>query len=778
MTDITFDGSSVEPTCGMRPYRWTDAGLVSGNNIVVLQVGASLYFWNEPKSGSLGQYDYSVDLEDHIAEAYDPFTGDTSRASMAEMQESMLDFSQVNGKLVVVGQYCEPLLIRYDTIEDEMEITEIAVEERDLFGVEDGVAVTVEPEELTNSHEYNLFNRGWSPTNIVEFFNVLGRYPSKNMLHFKGMRKQVDANTADEDATKLFIPAALEAELFQNMSAPQGHAIRNVFNRRNGFLRVLGTQNQQVAIASVSVAWLGNNQWTCTVNTTGAHGVVASDVINVTGLRIKWRKGTGDKINRWYNAPFEVISVIDTNSFTIVIAANNNWKYIENTATGSYVNQNAVTGSVYNEDVSAVPLRTRFAVTAAFAGRIFMSGCNDRRISNRVYFSKLVETDTDVGKFYQEADPTSEFISDLVATDGGYVVLPASGVITGLVPFGHSLIVFSANGVWEIGPGQNGVFSATGYSVKKLADIGCVSSRSIITAASIPMYWGEDGVYAVQQDPNSGYTTAVNMTRDVINGLYNSIRYQEKSRAKGVFDTVRQRAMWLYNSRLTTPTTATAPATGADMVQTTPVTPIGTIDDTDTDETVFDSMLIYDLRLGAWTRWTFGDSVSFAVRDMISMPAAFVTDNQLRVKVFCQKITGTDSDKLTYRICEFNNSTTYDDNGAEAEAFVYSGPDSLGEPERIRSAPYVHVFMRKVDDSSAFMQPRWDWARGHTSGKMGNYMQVYREMRPNPEAYGLVVTKNKVSGRGRNLFLAFKAAAGKPCWIDGWTVKYDANMRI
>ena len=153
------------------------------------------------------------------------------------------------------------------------------------------------------------------------------------------------------------------------------------------------------------------------------------------------------------------------------------------------------------------------------------------------------------------------------------------------------------------------------------------------------------------------------------------------------------------------------------------------------------------------------------------------------------------------------NDPLYQDFGLNAAAYIYSGPDSIGEPERFKYAPYVHIFMRKepgesyvtrqspeagveVEDvsfvdltvdympQSIFMQPRWDWARGSDSGKITNYVQVYRETRPNTNEYGLVVTKNKVLGRGRNLFLSFKAGENSPAWIDGWTIKYDAQVRI
>jgi hypothetical protein len=513
------------------------------------------------------------------------------------------------------------------------------------------------------------------------------------------------------------------------------------------------------------------------VLTSAGHGVVVSDTVVLSGLKIKWKNNSGDKVKKTYAGEY-VVTANTTDTITITIAGNDPWTFVEVISYGTFTNSADVTGSVYNEDDSAIPIATRFTACSSFASRVFYAGCGDSRISNRVYFSKLVEVDVDLTKCYQEADPTSEFISDLIATDGGYITLPEAGRVKGLMPFGASLIVFCTNGVWEIGPGESGFFSAIGYSVKKLSDIGCVSTRSIVNAGRVPLYWGEDGIYAIEQDQNSGYTTSVNITRDMINGLYNSIRFQEKTRAKAVYDAIRQRVMWLYNSRLVDPATAFPPLTGEDMVQTTPVTPIGVLDDTDTTDIIFDTMLIFDMRLGAWTKWVFGESTTHVVRDIVAMPASYITDNQLRVKVFCQQIEGTGDDLKTYNICDFADDTTFLDNGAEPNAFICTGPDSLGEPERFRSAPYVHVFLRRLENASLLMQPRWDWARGRISGKMSNFSQTYREVRPHPEAFGLLTTKNKIPGRGRNLFLVFNCEEGKPAWIDGWTIKYDVNTRI
>lgn len=770
---LTAPGHSTDASSAMKPYRWSDAGLISGNNLVVVQVGSYVHFWVEPTSGALGTPQWAINLGDHAARYTDPYTGDAYSANSAMIREAICDFTQVNGKLIIVNANVEVLLVTY--VAGSLEIEELKLKERDLFGVDDGVSVLTQPTSLSNSHEYNLSNRGWLPGNVTNFFSSVGLYPSKNMLQYIGNRSQTATGVAPEQGTKLFTPAALNKELFTNMSAPQGHNIREVFNRRNSFSSVLSTVTTTHTIKSTAVTQGGVDQWRVDITVDTAHGVVLSDIIALSGLKIKFGKPGGNSTTQSYSGNYTVVNVLSATSFRILIDyTTTDRTYIYTKETGQYTNTASAVGAIYNQDSSAIPIKTRFTTTATFASRAWFAGCSDDRISNRVYFSTLVEDDGDIEACYQEADPTSEFISDLVATDGGYVVLPEAGSILQIMPFASSLIVFSTNSVWEIGPGtQLGVFSATGYSVRKLSNIGCVSARSILNAGNTPVYWGEDGIYVISQDETTGYPTAKNTTLDTINGLFTSIRHQEKTRVKGVFDPLRQRAMWLYNSRLATPIVAQAPLTGENMVQTTPVTPIGILDDTDTTQLTYDSILLFDMRLKAWTRWTLGASSTHWIRDIVAMPTSFLSDSELRLKILAQ-IKNTN----TFNICEFSDTTIYRDLSAATEAFVFSGPDSVNDPDKLKNAPYVHVFMRRNENSSVKMQARWDWARGTDSSKIAQWYEVYRETRPRSETFGMVVTKNKVSGRGRNLFLAFKSYGDQPCWIDGWTTKFDANMRI
>lgn len=80
------------------------------------------------------------------------------------------------------------------------------------------------------------------------------------------------------------------------------------------------------------------------------------------------------------------------------------------------------------------------------------------------------------------------------------------------------------------------------------------------------------------------------------------------------------------------------------------------------------------------------------------------------------------------------------------------------------------------------MQARWDWADATHSGKWGVARQVYRQARPfiiadedGPFSDGMpvVVTRNKVRGRGRALSLKFECQPGEDAHILGWSINFD-----
>jgi hypothetical protein len=793
---FTCESVSTLTNDGTKYYRWKNVNNTDEVNLLVMQIGSAVYFWNDPISGPLGVYIGKLDLLPFKVQWDETDLDAAYAAEDSKIQESPVSFSEMEGKLIIAGEHIETLVIEYD-VDIGFVTKTFQFKERDMFGIDDGILLDQMPTEMTPEHQYNLFNRGWEAEKITQFYDEQTKYPSKNMIQFMGMRRQTEKGYSDDDGVKIFSPDKLMEEFFSNMSAPQGHITRNPFNRRYN----VGTLGQGTAVTQIAWIDLSNFEAHADMKITTSlaeHGLVEGDEVFLSGVKIQMWRGA-PKI--WdFTGTHKVAYVVDAVTFSVNFHSyfdTRDWHNATVKERGGY----STDGVIKVNFAGTEPCKTRFPLVTSFSGRLFYGGCPDSRLADRVYFSKVIETDSDLGKCFQEADPTSEYISDLIPTDGGYITIPNLGILKGFLAYGRSLIIFSSEGVWSIGPGEGGMFSASGYSVNKISSAGCLSSHSILLVDNVPMYWSNAGIYAIMEDSNSGFLSATNVTQDTINGLFHAVRYDEKTRVKSSYDPIRKRAFFLYNSRLVNPATGNPPLVGDAGEYSTSVTPMGVLDDTDAVEVVYDTALIFDARLGAWTKWVFGDSTR-KIRDMFCLSTNYSTDNlNGGIRFLCQE-QGTQQ----FYMGELTN-TLYEDWGTESPAFVYTGPDSLGEPERFKYAPYVHVFMRKetpiptvVDQtpdqdveytvgnsvdlvlsgraSSVLMQPRWDWARGADSGKITSYVQVFREVKLHPDSFGVVVTKNKVRGRGRNLFLAFKAGEKSPAWIDGWTIKYDAQVRI
>lgn len=91
--------------------------------------------------------------------------------------------------------------------------------------------------------------------------------------------------------------------------------------------------------------------------------------------------------------------------------------------------------------------------------------------------------------------------------------------------------------------------------------------------------------------------------------------------------------------------------------------------------------------------------------------------------------------------------------------------------------------MAVINEGSLFMQARWDWSNHTVAGKWGSSQQVYRHTRPfvpdsSQEAGPLqdgvpvVVTRNKVRGRGRALSIKFTCEPGKDAHLLGWSTNF------
>jgi hypothetical protein len=407
---------------------------------------------------------------------------------------------------------------------------------------------------------------------------------------------------------------------------------------------------------------------------------------------------------------------------------------------------------------------------ASFAGRIFYAFpfYSNKYRAGEIAFSQTVRDADALEKCYQEADPTAEELNELVDTDGGVIKISELGNVYKMIPMSRELLIFAENGVWAIGPGGNEYFTATGYGVRKLSSVGCLSPDSIVAAEGVVFYWSRTGIYATTTDPQTGLMSVQNITEKSIQTTFLSIPEPARNMASGVYDSYRKRVLWLYDS-----------------------------DGTTTTAEKKDKILIYDMRLGAWYVWTFKDTAHYALHHMYFLADQASEDNKL-------KFLGTN---LSTQVCtelEVAHSTFLDGGATDAAAYITAGHELVGDVMRRKEIPYVFVYNKRLEtqwlsdggngaypgnpQASCMMQVRWDFADTSTGGKFTTATEVYRHVRPQvapaslpatfDPGYDTVVTKNKVRGSGKSIQMKFSTSASKDFHLYGWAMPVAGNAGV
>lgn len=447
-------------------------------------------------------------------------------------------------------------------------------------------------------------------------------------------------------------------------------------------------------------------------------------------------------------------------------------------------------------------------VVKEFSGRVFYSGFKDEvvqgdkhspRLGNHVLFSQLVKNKTDLNKCYQEADPTSNVFSDLVATDGGLIRLEGAFNIQAMEVVANHLVVFAQNGVWAISGGSDYGFEATNYRVDKIAEHGIVNPNTVVNVDNSLVYWGLSGIYTISTGQNGGLV-AENISSATIQTYYDAIPSDEKAAAVGVYDSYKRQVRWLFNTTLK----------GARQ----------------TEELVLDVGLgaFYPSRLGnpsnifpkpvslfrtpAFQEGVVDENVTVESQDVFVGNSIVTTRRVIQKPVLSEikYLTITKSNPITYTFSyykdlKFRDWWSYDRKGVDAKAYLLTGWTTQGDTQRDKSSPYVHFHFRKtergfeqignelvpVNPSACIVQAQWDWTNSVKSGRWSNPFQAYRHKRLYlPESAtdtfddgnAVVTTKNKIRGYGKALSLRIETEPEKDCQILGWShlVAVETNV--
>lgn len=188
-------------------------------------------------------------------------------------------------------------------------------------------------------------------------------------------------------------------------------------------------------------------------------------------------------------------------------------------------------------------VKDRYCVSSEFfAGRFFYLA------SSTVLFSQIIREDIrGIGKCYQEADPTSQKISDLIATDGGQIIFQDLGYGKKIKKFPLGLLVFGTKSIYAITSTSSNTFNATQYLTQFVTSAGCLCGASVVGAEDVVYYWSPQGIYQIAVDQVSGtQAIASSLSSNTIQQWYNNLPNFSKENCIGAYDYTNRRIIWLY----------------------------------------------------------------------------------------------------------------------------------------------------------------------------------------------------------------------------------------
>jgi hypothetical protein len=458
----------------------------------------------------------------------------------------------------------------------------------------------------------------------------------------------------------------------------------------------------------------------------------------------------------------------------------------------------------------------RVSAVESFAGRIFYSGIVSQisdgdlvspNYSGYVFFSQIAKSIEKLGMCYQENDPTSAEISDLLPTDGGTIHIPEANRIVKLMTNRESLIIFAENGIWELGgEGVNQGFNATAFQVSKVTTVGVSSPDSIVNAGGTIFYWAKTGIHYLTTDQNSGRLIAQNATLTTIQSYYNNISQVARTNARGFYNEARNVVQWLYS------------------------------DDPNYSETnyinTYNKQLNMDLSLKAFSKFSFSsldvtEQTLPRICDFIKIPGYSLQNVDLTLSANIDNIlVGTDQAIITlsnstprvetfrYLVMKggsftigalsntgFKDWVTENGTGVDFSSYLVTGYEYAGDIMRDKQVPYIQFYFNRTENgftavgdtlqldnpSGCIVQAQWNWTNSANSGKWGNPFQAYRLNRNyTPSGAGdtfdygdaVIVTKNKLRGSGKVLSLKISSETGKDMQLLGWSQMITGKSEI
>jgi hypothetical protein len=723
-------------------YTWKNVGGDGDIIFVVVQIGNNLHLYRvlSGQSLSAGKHATVISLL-----TFAP-------AGVTSVVNLECQFAQGNGFLFVTNPNLEPFYISYNIAGDSFTATQINLQERDFVGLTGDSVDLQRPTSLTDLHRYNLANQGWT-----------SRYLG-----------QSSTSITIGTGSKVFTTAS-------TLSILVGDRVR-VYSRATPGSLGPSTNTGNIMIGTVTAYSAGS----LTVNVTATNGA---------GTLTDWNiVAEPDNIECW-----NILYGNYPNNYDVW------WRY-KNTSNSfspstEFVGRNidlntlAPKGrfilNVFNKDragvsgissISAVTTGTaRPSTCSFFAGRVFYSGIQFLGYNARIYFSQILTDVSQAGWCYEENDPTSETLFDLLPSDGGFIDILEAGAVLKMVPYLNSMIVICTNGVWSITGSQGQAFAANDYSIHKISNIPSVAAGSVVDVEGQPIWWTYDGIFTVTSDPQTGQFAVKNIIADNILSFFLSIPTECRRYARGTYDPEDHLVQWIFKSTVST---------------------------SFADRYVFDRILTLNLLSGSWSPWSVATDLGnihgvVAVRaqggigTLTQVTAASGVNTVTsggganNVIVFTSASgaignSGTIIKYLTSYSSGGNTPVTFAEQfqptyldwqtvngiGEDYSSYFVTGYRIHGETMRKFQTNYVNFFSDVNATNTTFqVRGEWDFSTSGSSGKWST-IQV-------PAGFFKAVPKRiKIRGHGKSMQFRVQSITGQPFSLIGWSAFETANSWI
>ena len=727
--EVNGTGNTVSRTNkAISTYKWNNAGGDGLTQVVVEQVGATLYFYKSSSATVASPLSSQI-----LASTVDVSSFVANSGTFDSTLECQ--YSDGNGYLFVYQPTCDPFYCTYST--GVVTGNKINVQIRDFNGVPEGTGVTTRPTVLTKEHNYNLTNQGWTSGGAWSFVSGTTTSVAHSSITFA---VSSTSGVTGGDSVNVYCLDPSSAFFWPPPS---------------GSPALSGTVSSFVVNTSITLTVTYSYGGVFSANTFSSWQLTQTNQGHISG----WFSAVG---NYPSNADVWWYFKDTTNIFNPTVTASNVNLSTSNAPQGHYIlnafnQQRGLVSGV--SGITDITTTVRPRTGAWFQGRVWYTGIDSQQFpsgdepyytwTENIYFSQIVQTSTDFGNCYQDNDPTSESLFDILPSDGGVITIQGCGSIYKLFALQNALLVFAANGVWYI-TGSTGIgFAANDYTIVKLSAVRSISSTSFVDVNGTPYFWNEEGIYAVQ--PAKQGTGLLNsplhvnplevipLTIGTILTFYSNIPTSSKIYVRGAYDPINYILQWVYR---------------------------------DTDAT------------DVTGRYTYNKILNFNTSNNAFFPYTVDTSvNSINGIIYVANPGGTNAPDAAIKYVASSGTSmtfadehdpTYVDWGSiNYTSYFVTGYKLRGQAIKKFQPQYIQMYSRTNGAASSYkIQGIWDYANDPSSGRWSSVQLVTNGL----TRYDTVSRRHKIRGHGFALQFKILSVDGQPFDIQGWAIVDTVNQ--